>query len=140
LEYYSSFGSRVGYYNRSIALGSGAAITNYNQLVVAPNVTAFNMVSLAPSTGTGAGTILEFNSASNILPTAGTYETVASIDTAIASINSPNYFWFTDPTLSGRENNFTPIPWGSIVYGNPTSIMRPILDTLPRTFTRMAHM
>jgi len=60
--------------------------------------------------------------AGNILPTAGTYETVLAIDTVIASINAPNYFWFTDPTLSGKENNFTPIPWGSIVYSNPANL------------------
>jgi len=47
---------------------------------------------------------------------AGTYKTVLAIDTAIASINAPNYFWFTSP---GTENDFTPIPWESIVYGNP---------------------
>jgi hypothetical protein len=47
-----------------------------------------------------------------------TYKTVSAIDTVIGSINAPNYFWFTAPTLSGTENNFNPIPWGSIVYGN----------------------
>jgi len=58
-----------------------------------------------------------------VLPTAGTYKTVLAIDTAIAAINAPNYFWFTDPTLSdATENNFTPIPWGSIVYGNPSNL------------------
>jgi len=85
----TDFTPRVGYYNGSIALGSGAIITGYNQLMVAPNVTAFNMAGLAASTGTGVGTILEFDSASNVLPTAGTYKTVASIDTAIAAVNAP---------------------------------------------------
>jgi len=110
----------VGYYNGLIALGAGAVITNYNQLMVVTNVTAFNMTGLAASTGTGAGTILEFEG--NILPTAGTYKTVSAIDTVIASINAPNYFWFTSLTLSGPENDFTPIPWGSIVYGNPANL------------------
>jgi len=92
----------------SIELGTGTAITVYNQLMVAPNVTQFNISGLTPLNGTGAGTILGFDLAGNILPMAGTYKTVAAIDTAIAAINAPNYFWFTDPTLSGdTENNFT---------------------------------
>jgi len=45
-----------------------------------------------------------------------------AIDTAIATRDAPNYFWFTDPTLSGTENNFNPIPWGNIVYGNPANL------------------
>jgi len=91
--------------------------------MVAPNVTTFNMAGLAALTGTGAGTILEFDLASNVLPTAGAYKTVASIDTAIAAINAPNFFWFTDPSLSGAtENIFNPIPWGTIVYGNPSNL------------------
>jgi len=69
------------------------------------------------------GTILEFDLAGNMLPTAGTYKTVASIDTAIAAINVPNFFWFTDPTLSGNTENISnPIPWGSMVYGNPANL------------------
>jgi len=83
--------------------------------MVAPNVNLFNMAGLAPSTGTGAGTILEFDSASSILPMAGTYKTVLAIDTVIGSINAANYSWLTAPTLSGTENDFTPIPWGTIV-------------------------
>jgi len=85
----TDFKPGVGYFNGSIALGSGAIITNYNQLMVAPNVTDFNMAGLASLTGTSAGTILEFDSASNVLPTAGTYNTVAAIDTAIAAVNAP---------------------------------------------------
>jgi len=107
----------------SYILGSIAKITGYNQLMVAPNVTQFNVLGLTASTGTRVGTILEFDSAGNVLPTAGTYKIVSALDTAIAAINAPNYFWFTDPTLSGAtENNFTPIPWGSIVYGNPANL------------------
>jgi len=90
--------------------------------MVVTNVTAFNMVGLAPSTGTSAGTILEFDSEGNKLPTAGTYNTMASIDTAIASINALNHFWFTDPTLSGTENDFNPILRGTIVYGNSANL------------------
>jgi len=118
----TDFTPGVGYYSGSIALGSGAIIDNYNQLMVTPNITTFNMAGLAALTGTGTGTILEFDSASNVLPTAGTYKTVAAINTAIATINAPNYFWFTAPTLSGTEGNFTPIPWGTINYGNPANL------------------
>jgi len=64
-------------------------ITGYNQFMVVTNVTAFNMTSLAASTGTSAGTILEFDSVGNILPTAGTYKTVSAIDTVIAAIDTP---------------------------------------------------
>jgi len=74
----------------SIALGAGTKITGYNQLMVASNVTQFNIPGLVASTGTSAGTILEFDSAGNILPTAGTYKkTILAIGTAIASINAP---------------------------------------------------
>jgi len=63
----------------------------YNQLMVAPNITQFNIPGLTALTGT--------------------YKTVSAIDTVIAAINAPNFFWFTAPTLSGTENNFNPIPW-----------------------------
>jgi len=89
----------ITYFNVSIALGAGAVISNYNQLMVASNVTAFNIAGLAALTGTGTGTILEFDLGGNVIPTAGTYKTVASIDTAIAAVNAPNFFWFTDPSL-----------------------------------------
>jgi len=64
-------------------------ISNYNQLMVAPTITSFNISGLTPSTGTSAGTILEFDLAGNILPIAGIYKTVSAIDTAIAAINAP---------------------------------------------------
>jgi len=62
-----------------------------------------------------------------MLPTVGTYKTVASIDTAIAAINAPNFFWFTNPTLSGTETTssdtiYNSIPWTSITYGNPANL------------------
>jgi len=57
--------------------------------MVSSNITAFNILGLAMLTGTGTGTILEFDSAGNILPTAGTYKTVLAIDTAIDTINAP---------------------------------------------------
>jgi len=69
--------------------------------MVAPNVAAFNMAGLAALTGTGTGTILEFDSASNVLPTVGTYKIVASIDTVIAAINALYAFsWYQNTTIS----------------------------------------
>jgi len=99
---YNTSKNGANYIVGSMALGAGAKVTGYNQFMVAPNVTQFNILGLTPSTGTSTGTILEFDLAGNI--------------------NAPNYFWFTAPTLSGTENNFTPIPWGSIVYGNPANL------------------
>jgi len=45
----------------SIALGANAKFTGYNQLMVTPNVTQFNIPGLIALTGTGVGTILEFD-------------------------------------------------------------------------------
>jgi len=59
----------------SIALGSGVVISNNNQLMVASIITSFNISGPTTSTGTGEGTILEFDSAGNIIPSAGTYNT-----------------------------------------------------------------
>jgi len=63
----------------SIALGAGATINKENQLMVASNVAYFNISGLVPSTGTGEGTILEFDSSGNIIPSAGTYNMVRLI-------------------------------------------------------------
>jgi len=71
----TDFKSGVSYYNGLIELGAGVTITGYNQLMVATNVTQFSILGLAASTGTGAGTILEYF-AGNILPIAGTCKTV----------------------------------------------------------------
>jgi len=89
LGYNTAFKPGITYYNGSIALGASATITNYDHLMVASNVNLSNMAGLAASTLTGAGTILEFDSASNILLLVGTYKTVAAIDTAITAINAP---------------------------------------------------
>jgi len=75
----------ANYIVESIALGANAKVTGYNQFMVAPHVTQFNIPGLVASTGTGAGTILEFDSARNIIPMAGTYKTILAIDTVIAS-------------------------------------------------------
>jgi len=55
-----------------IALGAGVVISNYNQLMVASNVTSFNISGLTSSTGSREGTISEFESSGNIIPSAGT--------------------------------------------------------------------
>jgi len=62
--------------------------------VVASNVTPFIIPGLTASTGTGEGTILEFDSSGNIIPSAGTYNTVSKIDSAISAIKN-NYIFFT---------------------------------------------
>jgi len=74
--------------SNSIALGGGAVITNYNQLMVASDVTSFNISGLTASTGSGEGTILEFDSSGNIIPSAGTYNTVSKIETELSSLKS----------------------------------------------------
>jgi len=72
----------------SIALGTRAEINNYNQLMVASTITSFNISGLTPSTGSGEGTILEFDSLGNIIPSAGTYNTVSKIDAELSSLES----------------------------------------------------
>jgi len=64
------------YINGSIALGEGAIISSYNQFMVASNITSFNISGLTVSTGSGEGTILEFDSSGNVIPSAGTYNSV----------------------------------------------------------------
>jgi len=72
----------------SIGLGSGVVINNSDQFVVASNVTSFIIPGLTASTGTGEGTILEFDSSGYIIPSAGTYNTVSKIDTAISALQN----------------------------------------------------
>jgi len=85
----------------SVALGAGATINSYNQLMVASNVTQFNIPGLVTSTGTGAGTI---NSAGKILPMAGTYKTISAIDTAIATINALSWAANSEYTYDGSTS------------------------------------
>jgi len=63
-------------------------ITNSDQFVVASNVTSFIIPGLTQLTGSGEGIILEFNSSGNIIPSAGTYNTVSKIDTELSSLQS----------------------------------------------------
>jgi len=72
----------------SIVLGSDAITNSDNQFMVAPTITSFNISGLTASTGTGEGTILEFDSSGNIIPSTGTYNTVSKIDTELSSLQS----------------------------------------------------
>jgi hypothetical protein len=72
----------------SIALGSDAITNSNNQYMVAPNITSFNISGLTTSTGTGEGKILEFDSSGNIIPSAGTYNSMSKIDTELSSLQS----------------------------------------------------
>jgi len=47
---------------------------------------------------------------------------ITTLQSDVVSINAPGFFWFTNPTLSGTEDDFTPIPWGTINYGNPANL------------------
>jgi len=109
----------------SIASGAGTKITGYNQLMVAPNVTQFNIPGLTALTGTGAGTVLEFDLASNVLLTAGTYKTVAAIDTAIASINAPYAMsWVANSqyTYDGSSSVQALAIWDTLSFGNSANM------------------
>jgi len=95
------------YFSGSIGLGSGTIVSNSNQFVVASNVTSFIMPGLTTSTGTGEGTILEFDSSGYIIPSAGTYNTVSKIDTAISALQSNSSISTTGPfvpTFSSEVN------------------------------------
>jgi len=99
-------------FNEFIALGSNAIINTNNQLMVAPTITSFNISGLTASTGTGEGTILEFDSSGNIIPSEGTYNSVSKIDNAIGAASgicpldssmqvSPTYLPLATPTTLG---------------------------------------
>jgi len=96
----------------SIGLGSNAVITKDNQFIVASNVTSFNISGLTASTGTGAGTILEFDSSGNIIPSAGTYNTVSSIDTEFSSLQS---------SVSSNTSNINTLLAGGTIFTTPGS-------------------
>jgi len=60
--------------------------------MVAYNVTSFNISRLTASTGSGEGTILEFDSSGNVIPSAGTYNMVSKIDTELSSLYFKYYY------------------------------------------------
>jgi len=117
-----------------IALGTGATITGYNQLMVAPKVTQFNIPGLTALTGTGAGTILEFDLAGNILPTAGTYKNVSAIDTAIAAINAPyamSWVANSEYTYDGSTSAQALAIWDTLSFGNSANMAAKMTWTCP---------
>jgi len=102
--------------------------------MVAPNVTAFNIAGLAPSTGTGTGTILEFDSEGNILPMAGTYKTVSAIDTAIAAIDAPYAMsWVANDeyTYDGNSCVQALAIWDTLNFGNSANMSAKTTWTCP---------
>jgi len=136
LGYNTAFKSGLTYYSGSIALGTGATITNYDQLMVASNVTSFNMAGLAALTGTGGGTILEFDSEGNVLPMVGTYNTVSAIDTVIAAINAPcASSWYQTTTVS-LDTSTTSQPlalWTASYFGDSGNMASGTTWTCPAT-------
>jgi len=115
--------------NGSIALGSNAIINDYNQLMVASNITSFNISGLTASTGSGEGTILEFDSSGNILPSAGTYNTVSKIDTEFSSLQSSVSSNTSDinTLLAGGTIFTTP---GSGSYTVPTNVTTLVIEAM----------
>jgi len=104
------------------------------QLYITPMVTSFNISGLAPLTGTGVGTILEFDSACNILPTAGTYKTVSAIDTAIAAINAPyamSWAANSEYTYDGNTSVQALAIWDTLSFGNSANIATKTTWTCP---------
>jgi len=104
--------------------------------MVAPNVTQFNIPGLTALTGTGAGTILEFDLAGNMIPTAGTYKTVAAIDTAIAAINAPYAFsWYQTTTVSLDTSTTSQPPalWTASYFGDIGNMASGATWTCPAT-------
>jgi len=134
LGYNTAFKPGQTAYNGSIALGSNATINNSDQLMVASNVTSFNITGLAASTGTGAGTILEFDSAGNVVPTAGTYKTVASIDTAFAALNAPYAMSWTANNQYTYDSSSSPQAlaiWDTVTFGNSANMASASTWTCP---------
>jgi len=81
--------------------------------LVASNVTSFNISGLTASTGTGEGTILDFDSSGNIIPSAGTYNTVSKIDMIISTIQGqlPTEIIFTTTSTDPPDVTWT-VPAG----------------------------
>jgi len=102
--------------------------------MVASNVNLFNIAGLAASTGTGTGTILEFDLAGNVLPTVGTYKTVASIDTAIAAVNAPYAMSWNLGTFITFDSSYSPQPlalWNVLIFGNSANMASASTWTCP---------
>jgi len=80
------------------------------------------------------GTILEFDSASNVLPTAGTYKTVAAIDTAIATINVPYAMSWAANTIYTYDSSSSAQAlaiWDTLSFGNSANMATKTTWTCP---------
>jgi len=79
-------------------------------------------------------TILEFDSASNILPTARTYKTVLAIDTAIATIDAPYAMrWAANSeyTYDGNSSAQALAIWDTLNFGNSANMATKTTWTCP---------
>jgi len=122
------------YISGSIALGEGATVSKENQLVVVPTITSFNISGLTTSTGTGTGTILEYNLSSNVLPKAGTYNNVSAIDTIIAAINAPYAMsWASNSeyTYDSSSSVQALTIWDTLNFGNSANMASKSTWTCP---------
>jgi len=116
------------YMNSSIGLGEGVIVSGYNQFMVALNITSFNISGLAASTGSGEGTILEFDSAGNILPSVGTLNSVSKIDSAVSTLQS--YV-----VSNGSNFGIGPGVLGNLTTGTQNTVVGNWEDVLPYTIT-----
>jgi len=116
-------------FNGSIALGSNAIISDYNQLMVASTITLFNISGLSASTGSGEGTILEFESLGNLIPSAGTYNSMSKIDTELSSLQSSVSLNTSDinTLLAGGTLFTTP---GSGSYTVPSNVTTLVIEAM----------
>jgi hypothetical protein len=129
-------GSHCGVYSddctNAIVLGSRSSPsstpytnTASNQLYIAPAVTSFNFPSLAASTGTGAGTIIEYDSSGNIIPSAGTYNSVAALDTVIGNLLAPYAMSWEAANEYAIDQTGNPVIlpiWGALNFGNTANM------------------
>jgi len=77
---------------------------------------------------------LEFDLAGNVLPTAGTYKTVASIDTAIAAVNVPyGMSWASNSvyTYDGSTTVQALAIWDTLSFGNSANMATKTTWTCP---------
>jgi len=85
-------------------------------------------------TGTGAGTILEFDSAGNVLPMAGTYKTVSAIDTAIVAVNAPyamSWAANSEYTYSSSTSSQALAIWDTLNFGDSANMASKSTWTCP---------
>jgi len=77
---------------------------------------------------------LELDSAGNILPTAGTYNTISAIDTAIAAINAPyamSWVANSEYTYDSSTTVQALAIWDTISFGNSANMVAKTTWTCP---------